>query len=62
MARTLEDVLARRLRALLMDARASLEIAPHAARIMATELGRDAAWLNQQLSKFQELAAGYLCK
>ena len=62
MARTLEDVLARRLRALLMDARAGVEIAPHVARIMATELGRDAAWENQQVSKFQELAAGYLCK
>ena len=62
MARTLEDLLARRLRALPMDARASLEIAPHVARLMATELGRDAAWENQQVSKFQELAGGYLCK
>ena len=62
MARTLEDVLARRLRALPMDAHASVEIAPHVARIMATELGQDAAWENQQVANFCEVAAGYLCK
>ena len=60
MARTLEDVLARRLRALPMDARASVEIAPQVARLMATELGWDAAWENQQVVKFREVAAGWL--
>ena len=41
MARTVEDVLSRRLRALLLDARASVEMAPRVARLMAEELGRD---------------------
>ena len=44
MARTVEDVLARRTRALLLDARASLEAAPAVARLLAAELGRDEAW------------------
>ncbi len=44
MARTLEDVLARRTRSLLLDARASAEAAPEAARLLARELGRDEAW------------------
>ena len=62
MARTLEDVLSRRLRALLLDARASIEMSPRVARIMAEELGRDAAWENRQVAAFGELAEGYLCK
>lgn len=44
MARTVEDVLARRTRAPLLDARASLEAAPLVAGVMAAEPGRDAAW------------------
>ncbi len=44
MARTVEDVLARRTRALLLDARASIEAAPRTAEILAAELGRDARW------------------
>ena len=62
MARTLEDVLSRRLRALLLDARASIEMAPRVAQIMAEELGRDAAWETQQVAAFGELAEDYLCK
>jgi len=44
MARTVEDVLSRRLRALLLDARASVEMAPRVAGLMAEELGRDDTW------------------
>ncbi len=44
MARTVEDVLARRTRALFLDARASLEAAPEVARLMAETLGRDERW------------------
>src|SRR5690349_18928060 len=44
MARTLEDVLARRARALFLDARAAIEMAPRAAEILAAELGRPRAW------------------
>ena len=60
MARTVEDVLSRRLRALVLDARAAIEMAPQVARIMAAELGRDAAWEKQQASDFQKLAQHYL--
>lgn len=60
MARTLEDVLARRTRALFLDARASIEAAPVAAAIMATELGQDSAWARDQEEQFKTLASGYL--
>ena len=60
MARTVEDVLARRTRALLLDARASIEIAPIAAALMARELGRDAAWEQDQVAAYRDLAEGYV--
>jgi glycerol-3-phosphate dehydrogenase len=60
MARTVEDVLARRLRALLLDARAAIEMAPQVAHIMALELGRNEDWEKQQVSNFRELALHYL--
>lgn len=60
MARTVEDVLARRTRALLLDARASLEAAPAVAALLATELGKDAAWQTAQVADYQALARGYL--
>jgi len=61
MARTVEDVLARRTRALLLDAKASIEAAPRVAELMARELGRDQAWIDEQISAYHELAEGYLC-
>jgi glycerol-3-phosphate dehydrogenase len=60
MARTVEDFLSRRTRALLRDARAAAEAAPAVAQIMAKELNRDAVWVQQQVSEFQQLAANYL--
>lgn len=62
MARTVEDVLARRLRALPLDARAASEMAAPVARILAAELGRDEAWEEQQVSSFRELALHHLFK
>lgn len=59
-ARTVEDVLARRTRALLLDARASMAVAPAVAELMAAELGRDRAWQEAQVAGFCELARGYL--
>ena len=59
MARTLEDSLSRRTRALLLDARAALRAAPAVAAVMAAELGRDEAWQRAQLAQFAELAAVY---
>lgn len=60
MARTVEDVLSRRTRALLLDARASMEAAPAVAHLLATELGRDAAWEASQIKAYVQLAEGYL--
>jgi glycerol-3-phosphate dehydrogenase len=60
MARTLEDALSRRTRALLLDARAALEAAPEVARLMAQELGRDENWVGTQLESFGERVQGSL--
>jgi glycerol-3-phosphate dehydrogenase len=60
MARTVEDVLARRTRCLLFDAQASIEAAPGVAALMAKELGRDAAWAAAQVKSYESLARGYL--
>ncbi len=59
MARTIEDVLARRTRALFLNARAAMEMAARTAELMAGELGRDEAWQRQQIEEFQQLARGY---
>ncbi|MBI2354772.1 MAG: glycerol-3-phosphate dehydrogenase/oxidase [Deltaproteobacteria bacterium] len=59
-ARTVEDVLARRTRALFLDAAASMAMAPGVARLMAEELGRDEAWQQRQVADFLALARGYL--
>jgi glycerol-3-phosphate dehydrogenase len=60
MARTVEDVLARRTRALFLNARAAIEMAPHVSGILARELGRHAAWAADQVEAFKQLAAGYV--
>jgi glycerol-3-phosphate dehydrogenase len=59
-ARTVEDVLARRTRALFLDAAASMETAPRVAGLMAAELGCDDAWQQRQVRAFLDLARGYL--
>ncbi len=56
MARTLEDVLSRRTRALLLDERASLRAAPMVAERMRQELGEDKAWSTGELHTFAALA------
>ena len=60
MARTVEDVLARRLRLLFLDARAALKAAPVVADLMAGELEKDVEWKKKQLESFRLLAANYL--
>jgi glycerol-3-phosphate dehydrogenase len=60
MARTVEDILARRTRALFLNAKAALRMAPHVAKIMAKELGKDDSWQADQLKAFNETAKGYL--
>jgi len=59
MAMTLDDVLARRVRALFLDARAAIEMAPKVAKIMAKEMKKDENWEKQQIEEFIELAKGY---
>jgi glycerol-3-phosphate dehydrogenase len=59
-ARTVEDVLARRTRALLLDARASIAVAPVVAELMAGELGYDRLWQEKQVAEYCKLARGYL--
>ncbi|MCG8306198.1 MAG: glycerol-3-phosphate dehydrogenase/oxidase [Cytophagales bacterium] len=60
MARTVEDFLARRTRALFLDARESIKMCRPVAEIMAKELGFDHAWINDQVEQFTDLARGYL--
>jgi len=60
MARTVEDVLARRTRALFLEARAAIEAAPAVARLLARELGRDEAWARAQVEEFRSVATGYV--
>jgi glycerol-3-phosphate dehydrogenase len=59
MARTIEDVMARRVRALFLDAKASMEMAEEVARLMAEELGWDKARIDKEVAAYHALAAGY---
>ena len=60
MARTVEDILARRTRALFLNARAALLMAERVAVLLAVELKRDVNWVDQQVAEFQQVASGYL--
>jgi glycerol-3-phosphate dehydrogenase len=60
MARTVEDILSRRTRALFLDARSAIEAAPGVADILAKELGRSDSWKVRDLENFQEIAKGYV--
>lgn len=60
MARTVEDVLARRTRALLLNARASQVVAPKVAELLAAELGFDTAWQQEQVQEYAALAGEYV--
>ncbi len=59
-ARTVTDVLARRTRALFLDAAASIAMAPRVAGLIAAELGRDESWQQRQIENFRTLARTYL--
>lgn len=60
MARTVEDVLARRTRALFLNSKAALAMAPAVARLLAAELQQDEAWQDDQLKAFADTAEAYL--
>ena len=59
MARSVEDVLARRTRALFLNAGAAIAMAPAVAALLAAELGHDAAWADAQVAAFRDLAHQY---
>jgi glycerol-3-phosphate dehydrogenase len=59
MARTLEDVLSRRMRALLIDAKAAERAAPAVAKVMAKELGASEEWERQQVAAFEHLVSKF---
>src|SRR5690606_20366755 len=60
MARTIEDVLARRIRMLFLDAKKAAAAAHAVAQVMAEELNRDAQWIEGQTAAFTKLAFEYL--
>ena len=60
MARTIDDILARRTRLLFLDARAAIAAAPQVAQTMATELARDKPWIENQILEFNAIAKNYL--
>ena len=60
MAVRVEDVLARRTRALFLNARAAMAAAPDVARVMAVELGHGDGWADEQVRSFHKLAKRYL--
>jgi glycerol-3-phosphate dehydrogenase len=59
MARTVEDILSRRTRSLLLDARAASRAAPKVAQLLADRLGRNKSWIEEQVKEFQVLAKNY---
>lgn len=60
MARNVEDVLARRMRILFLDAKTSLEMAPQVAKLMAQTMGKDELWINEQTESYEELVKNYI--
>ena len=59
-AKCVEDILARRTRALFLDAKLAIEAAPLVAELMAKELNKNSAWVSQQLTEFNFIAKQYL--
>jgi len=62
MARTIEDVLARRTRLLFLNAKVAVEISPAVALIMAEEFGKGDDWIVGQIEEFARVASGYVLK
>jgi glycerol-3-phosphate dehydrogenase len=62
MARTVEDVLARRTRALFLNAKAAMRMAPRVAELLAGEMHRDDSWKCQQMENFNAIARNYCPK
>ena len=59
-ARTVEDILARRSRSLLLNAKESIQSAERVAQVVAAELGHDQNWVEREIESYTQLANGYL--
>ncbi len=59
MARTVEDVISRRVRCLLLDSAECVRIAPVVAELMAKEMGKDAEWVKTEIQDFNKIAVNY---
>ncbi len=59
-ARNVEDILARRIRVLIMDAEESIRIAPAIASIMAREFSYDKSWEKDQVEQYSQIAKQYM--
>jgi glycerol-3-phosphate dehydrogenase len=62
MVTTVEDVLARRIRLLFLDARVAISCADKVARLLAKELGHNETWNQNQLIEFKTIANGFILK
>lgn len=60
MAQTVEDILARRIRLLLLDAEAAIDAAPQIAKQMALAMNKNDAWITKQINDFTEVAEQYV--
>ncbi|KAF2517227.1 glycerol-3-phosphate dehydrogenase/oxidase [Flavobacterium foetidum] len=59
MARTIDDILARRVRLLFLDARAALAVSEKIAKVIAIELGHDENWIRKEIANFKEISKGF---
>jgi glycerol-3-phosphate dehydrogenase len=59
MARTVDDILARRVRLLFLDARAAIEVSEKTARVIAKELGHDENWIAKEIADFKAISKGF---
>ena len=62
MPMTIEDILARRTRALFLDARASFDMASVVAQLMGDEFGYGPEWENEQIKSYSKLVQNYILK
>ncbi|MDA6068431.1 glycerol-3-phosphate dehydrogenase/oxidase [Flavobacterium sp. AC] len=60
MARTVDDILARRVRLLFLDARAAIQSSEKVAKLIAKELGHDDTWIKKEVLNFKEISKGFL--
>jgi len=60
MAMSLEDILARRIRILYLDAKVAIQVAPEVASIMSKEMNKNAEWTLKEINNFTVLASQYI--